>query len=60
MFEITQQTHLGTKNENGKQAIHPYLPQAHPNFPVNRQMFNNDQTQYWKDRLEKLINLGKK
>lgn len=31
-------------------ALHPHLPEAHPYHPVDKDAFNIDREQYWKDR----------
>jgi hypothetical protein len=50
LFELTEGTHLRTKSTKGKEALHPYEDQKHPDFPVNRRLFDKDVKQYWKDR----------
>lgn len=52
LFELTYETHQTHTNKNGRIAVHPHRPGAHPHFPVpeNRNIFGNDQTAYWKDR----------
>ncbi|GAA0801653.1 HNH/ENDO VII family nuclease [Psychrobacter piscatorii] len=52
LFETSKSTHLGRNDQNSRQAVHPYSPQQHPDYPVNREVFDKDQ--YWKDRLNQL------
>jgi hypothetical protein len=52
LFETSRSTHLETKSGAGREALHPYVRQQHPNFPVNRPLFNKDVKQYWMDRVE--------
>ena len=54
LFETSKSTHLGRNDQNGRQAVHPYSPQQHPDYPVNREVFDKDKGQYWKDRLNQL------
>jgi hypothetical protein len=35
LFELTRNTHLRTKSTKGKEALHPYGNQKHPDFPVD-------------------------
>lgn len=50
LFELSRSTHLETKATEGGRALHPYGRQQHPDFPVNRPLFNKDVKQYWMDR----------
>ncbi len=54
LFETSESTHLNLTNQTGRQAVHPYSPQSHPDYPVNRDIFDKDKGQYWKDRLNQL------
>ena len=54
LFETSESTHLNLTNQTGRQAVHPYSPQSHPDYPVNRDIFDKDKSQYWKDRLNQL------
>ena len=54
LFETSKTTHLGRNNQNGRQAVHPYGNDSHPDYPVNREIFDKDKVQYWKDRLNQL------
>ena len=56
LFETTQSTHLGHTNKDGRLVLHPYLPQKNPNYSKNDKLYNKDQTQYWKDRLNQIGN----
>lgn len=44
----------------GSNALHPYLPNAHPDNPVNRDLFKIDREAYWKQRAEVEINARKR
>jgi hypothetical protein len=50
LFELNRSTHLETKTGQGREALHPYGQKQHPDFPVNRSLFNKDVKQYWRDR----------
>ncbi|MFJ1435370.1 HNH/ENDO VII family nuclease [Capnocytophaga canimorsus] len=51
LFELSESTHLHTTNENGRKALHPFLPNKHPFDEVNRIAFNKvDKPEYWKQR----------
>ena len=51
LFELSESTHLYTTNQNGRRALHPYLPDKHPFDAVDRTAFNNvDKPEYWKQR----------
>ena len=54
LFETSKSTHLGRNDQNGRQAVHPYSPQQHPDYPVDRPSFKTDKETYWKDRLNQL------
>jgi RHS repeat-associated protein len=47
LYELSSDTHQGYYGSN---ALHPYLPNAHPVNPVNRDTFNADREAYWKQR----------
>lgn len=47
LFELSRDTHQGNFSSN---ALHPHLPNAHPDHPVNREQFDVDRAQYWMDR----------
>ena len=49
IFELTRPTHRLGKNR-GRQALHPYGNEKHPDFPVDRDNFDVDRDQYWRDR----------
>ena len=50
LFETSRSTHLDTKSGQGREALHPYGQEQHPNFPVDRPLFKKDVNQYWIDR----------
>jgi YD repeat-containing protein len=50
LFELSRRTHLETRATEGGRALHPYGRQQHPDYPVNRPLFNKDVPQYWMDR----------
>lgn len=50
LFELSRSTHLNTKSGQGREALHPYGQKQHPDYPVNRPLFNKDVKQYWTDR----------
>ena len=54
LFETSKSTHVGRNNQNGRQAVHPYGNDSHPDYPVSREVFDKDKGQYWKDRLNQL------
>ena len=54
LFETSKSTHLERNDQNGRQAVHPYSPQQHPDYPVDRPSFKTDKETYWKDRLNQL------
>ena len=56
LFELSAKTHNKYKYYK---ALHPYLPSAHPQNPVNRVLFNKDKEQYWMDRANAEINRRK-
>lgn len=41
---------------NGTNALHPYLLNPHPTNPVNRDTFNVDREDYWRQRAENALN----
>ncbi|MBO0359104.1 DUF4280 domain-containing protein [Hymenobacter sp. BT186] len=47
LFELSKGTH---QRYYGSNALHPHLPNKHPDHPVDRDLFNTDREQYWKDR----------
>ncbi|WP_081074570.1 HNH/ENDO VII family nuclease [Burkholderia cepacia] len=47
LFELSADTH---QRYYGTNALHPYLPNAHPVNPVNRDAFNLDREAYWQQR----------
>lgn len=51
--EISYPTHK-TKKDKGGNALHPYGNNKHPDYPVNRPMFDKDREAYWIDRLNQL------
>ncbi len=56
LYELTEPTHLYTKSGYGREALHPYGKYQHPDFPVNRKLFNVDKKQYWIDRYNEVVN----
>ncbi|WP_305884107.1 RHS repeat-associated core domain-containing protein, partial [Pseudomonas sp. PIC25] len=50
LFELSRKTHLQTLKGKGREAIHPYGHNQNPDAPVNREQFNKEVPQYWKDR----------
>jgi hypothetical protein len=52
LFELSEPTHLRTRSGHGREALHPYGRQQHPDYPVDRPLFNKDVKQYWRDRVE--------
>ncbi|MFT6635712.1 MAG: filamentous hemagglutinin family protein [Alcanivorax sp.] len=50
LYELSRKSHLKTKSGQGREAIHPYGNQPHPDFPVNRVLFKKEVPQYWMDR----------
>ena len=59
LFELSADTHQAYYGSN---ALHPHLPNAHPINPVDRDSFNVDRGEYWRQRAaqEKSRRLGKK
>lgn len=57
LFELSYATH---QKYYGSNALHPYLPNAHPDNPVNRDLFKINREAYWKQRAEVEINARKK
>ncbi|TRX75017.1 hypothetical protein FM069_09500 [Pseudomonas mangiferae] len=49
LFEVTTSTHRAGKGK-GREAMHPYGNSKNPEFPVDRDAFDIDRKQYWKDR----------
>ena len=49
LFEVSRSTHQARAGV-GREALHPYGNQQHPDYPVNRPLFDKDRAQYWKDR----------
>ncbi|WP_303393880.1 HNH/ENDO VII family nuclease, partial [Lonsdalea iberica] len=47
LFELSSDTHQKYRYTN---ALHPHLPNAHPDNPVDRELFNTDRDAYWKQR----------
>ncbi|WP_081986595.1 HNH/ENDO VII family nuclease [Chitinibacter sp. ZOR0017] len=47
LFELSADTHQKYYSSN---ALHPHLPNAHPDRPVNRDSFNGDREAYWQER----------
>ena len=45
LFELSASTHQKYYKSN---ALHPYLPNAHPDNPVKRGLFGADRKAYWK------------
>ena len=54
IFELTEQTHLYHTNQTGRKAVHPYQNEQHPHFPVERTLFDKDQTAYWEYRAKQI------
>ncbi len=54
LFELTEQTHLHHTNQTGRKAVHPYQNEQHPHFPVERTLFDKDQTAYWEYRAKQI------
>jgi hypothetical protein len=50
LFELSERTHLRTPTGRGREALHPYGRSQHPDFPVDRKLFDVDRGQYWMDR----------
>ncbi|QFQ08192.1 RHS repeat-associated core domain-containing protein [Enterobacter sichuanensis] len=53
LFELSSNTH---QTYYGTNALHPYLPNAHPINPVNRDLFNLDREAYWRGRAQAELN----
>jgi len=51
LFEISTKTHRAKKG-HGREALHPYGNQQHPDYPVDRVAFGKDRAQYWTERAE--------
>jgi RHS repeat-associated protein len=56
LFEIAIGTHTAPSG-NGRQALHPYLPSKHPEYPVDYTLFKRDKEAYWMNRA-RLAQLG--
>ena len=56
LFELSAATH---QRYYGTDALHPHLPNAHPDNPVNRDLFNLDREEYWRQRAEAEVNARK-
>ncbi len=52
LYELSRKSHLKTKSGQGREAVHPYGNQPHPDFPVNRALFKKEVPQYWMDRAQ--------
>ncbi|MCF5398282.1 hypothetical protein GIV98_27130 [Pseudomonas syringae] len=50
LFELSRKTHLTTLKGKGREAVHPYGHNQHPDAPVDRELFKKEVPQYWKDR----------
>lgn len=50
IFELKESTHLKKNSENGNNALHPYGNNKNPNDPVDRELFNKERPEYWKER----------
>jgi len=55
LFELSAATH---QKYYGSNALHPHLPNAHPDNPVNRSQFDLDREAYWKERAKKIKGCG--
>ena len=51
LFELSAATH---QKYYGSNVLHPHLPNAHPDNPVNRSQFDLDRDAYWKERAKKV------
>lgn len=49
--ELSEAAHLRTRTGHGREALHPYGRQQHPDYPVNRPLFDRDRRQYWQGRV---------
>ncbi|MBI3562432.1 MAG: hypothetical protein HY080_12035, partial [Gammaproteobacteria bacterium] len=49
LYELSKTTHQA-KKEEGREALHPYGSEPHPDFPVDRDLFKKEPGQYWIDR----------
>lgn len=47
LFELSHETH---RRYYGSNALHPHLPNQHPTNPVDRDSFNGDRKEYWRER----------
>lgn len=54
LFEISIGSHQ-TKAGKGREALHPYGNNPHPEFPVDRPKFDKDRAAYWKGRAEEAL-----
>lgn len=50
LLELSCKTHLTILKGKGREAVHPYGHSQHPDAPVDREFFNKEVSQYWKDR----------
>lgn len=50
LFELNARTHGRTPAGQGKEALHPYGKEKHPDFPVDRGGFERDRRAYWRSR----------
>ncbi|MGG7636670.1 RHS repeat-associated core domain-containing protein, partial [Pseudomonas sp. ES1] len=49
LFEVTTSTHRAARGR-GREALHAHGNKKNPDFPVDRNAFDIDRGQYWKDR----------
>jgi filamentous hemagglutinin len=49
LFELSRSTH---KEYHYSNALHPHLPKAHPDYPVDRELFSTDRAAYWVNRAQ--------
>jgi hypothetical protein len=56
LFELSATTH---QKYYGSKALHPHLPNAHPDNPVDRASFKGDKETYWKQRADAEVNARK-
>jgi hypothetical protein len=56
LFELNAVTHMTLDIESGFKALHPFSPRPHPDFPVNRPLFDTvDRPAYWTWRAQQEI-----
>ncbi|WP_148058627.1 HNH/ENDO VII family nuclease [Pseudomonas frederiksbergensis] len=55
LFELSRKTHLTTLKGKGREAVHPYGHNQHPDAPVDRELFKKEVPQYWKDRAAETV-----